>query len=92
MCIGDRRLTPKAEVSVSEILFSVRDSGIGIPKSSQARIFSPFVQAENGNKNAGSGLGLTISKRLTELMGGKMWFESEENRGSTFYFTLITKR
>ena len=76
----------------SEILFSVRDSGIGIPKATQGKIFEPFMQTESGNKAGGSGLGLSISKRLTELMGGKMWFESEEGQGSTFYFTLITKR
>jgi signal transduction histidine kinase/HPt (histidine-containing phosphotransfer) domain-containing protein len=70
--------------------FSVTDTGIGLSAESLARLFKPFVQAEAGTaqKFGGTGLGLTISKRLVELMGGKIWAESVATRGSTFHFTI----
>ena len=73
-----------------EILFSVQDGGLGVPESSKQRLFEPFYQADTGStrKHGGNGLGLSISKRLAELMGGTMWFESQEGLGSTFYFTI----
>jgi PAS domain S-box-containing protein len=73
-----------------EILFSVRDSGIGIPRDARERLFHSFTQvdASTTRKYGGTGLGLAISKRLTELMGGRMWVESEMGKGSTFLFTI----
>jgi CheY-like chemotaxis protein len=70
--------------------FSVRDSGIGITKEQQNLIFEPFRQADVSmtRKFSGTGLGLSISSRLVKLMGGRIWLESEEGKGSTFYFTL----
>ena len=70
--------------------FSVTDTGIGLSAEGLARLFKPFVQAEAGTaqKFGGTGLGLTISKRLVELMGGKIWAESIATRGSTFHFTI----
>jgi signal transduction histidine kinase/DNA-binding response OmpR family regulator len=70
--------------------FSVRDTGIGIPKSKARLIFEAFSQADASmaRKYGGTGLGLTISTRLVEMMGGKIWVESEENRGSCFHFTV----
>ena len=73
-----------------ELLFYVKDTGVGMPQDKLDVIFTRFGQIDRkDNKNqSGTGLGLTISKKLTELLGGKMWVESEEGIGSTFFFTL----
>ncbi|MDR2669484.1 MAG: response regulator [Desulfovibrio sp.] len=72
------------------LLVRVADTGIGISEEQQARIFSSFVQAESGTsrKFGGTGLGLAISKRIVEMMGGRIWVESEADKGSTFSFTV----
>ncbi|MBK7964719.1 MAG: PAS domain-containing protein [Bacteroidetes bacterium] len=76
-----------------EIQFSVKDTGIGIPKSLHHKIFESFTQLEkSGNKNVGVGLGLTISKNLIEKQGGKIWVESAEDIGSTFHFSIKYKK
>jgi len=69
--------------------FTVADTGIGVPKEKQQLIFDPFSQADSSTtrKYGGTGLGLTISSRLVEMMGGKIWVESEPGRGSQFHFT-----
>jgi CheY-like chemotaxis protein len=69
--------------------FSVRDTGIGIPPEKQRQIFEPFSQADTSTtrKYGGTGLGLTVSLRLVELMGGRLWVESQPGRGSCFHFT-----
>ena len=68
----------------------MKDSGIGIAKKRQEAIFERFIQADIGDKRAyqGAGLGLAISKSYVEMLGGKIWLESKEGNGSTFYFTL----
>ncbi len=68
---------------------TVADSGIGIPKEKLQLVFEPFSQADTSTtrKYGGTGLGLTISSRLVEMMGGKIWVESELGRGSQFHFT-----
>jgi len=73
-----------------ELLFSVRDSGVGIPKDKQAAIFEVFTQADvsTTRRFGGTGLGLAISRKLVEMHGGKIWVESEEFKGSTFYFQI----
>ncbi|MBI4971820.1 MAG: PAS domain S-box protein [Candidatus Omnitrophica bacterium] len=72
------------------LLFSVKDTGIGVGGNKLSSIFEPFVQADSSTtrKYGGSGLGLAITKRLVELMGGKIWVESKESEGSVFYFTI----
>ena len=74
----------------SSLLFYVKDTGMGIAADKQDIIFERFRQVNESSSRIteGTGLGLTISKSLTELMGGEMWVESGENRGSVFYFTL----
>ena len=74
----------------SMLEYAVKDSGIGIPKDQQAGIFEKFFRAENALKTVpeGSGLGLSLVKSLVEEWDGKVWFESEENKGATFYFTV----
>ena len=72
------------------VRFTVKDSGIGIPPERQKEIFSAFTQADSSTtrKYGGTGLGLTISRRLTELLGGRIWVESEPGKGSSFHFTV----
>lgn len=73
--------------------FSVKDSGIGIPKEQLEKIFNSFQQgsAATTREYGGTGLGLSICKRLVEAMGGQIWVESQPNTGATFYFTIVTK-
>ena len=73
-----------------ELHFSVKDTGIGIPVNKQQHVFSAFSQADSSLTRTfgGTGLGLTISSQLVEMMGGRIWLESEEGTGSTFHFTV----
>jgi len=97
------KFTEKGEIVVSvglnrrhdkslELLFAVKDTGIGIPANKLTRLFKPFSQVDSSTtrKYGGTGLGLAICMRLVELMGGRIWAESKEGEGSTFFFTIMT--
>lgn len=83
----------KIELEVSQkknrILFRITDSGVGIPRVEQLKVFQRFFRASNTtNLERGTGLGLYMTKLMIETSGGRIWFESEEKKGSTFYFSL----
>jgi two-component system, OmpR family, sensor histidine kinase VicK len=90
------KYTPKGDVTVDiggdaeHIVISVADSGIGIPKEDQAHLFQKFYRVDNTatREIGGTGLGLYLSRRLVETMGGRIWLESEFQRGSTFFVEL----
>ncbi len=98
------KFTPRGQVAIyvhlesitagaTQLRFSVADTGIGIPKDQQERIFQPFIQADGSSTRAygGTGLGLAITAQLVELMGGRVWLESEVGRGSTFHLTIAVE-
>ena len=74
----------------AKLQFSVKDTGIGITPEQIKKLFRPFIQADASTtrKFGGTGLGLTICKQLTEAMGGRIWVESEQGKGATFYFNV----
>ncbi len=79
-----------ASVTATNILFYVKDTGVGIDRNKQEQIFTPYGQDDTTyhRNREGSGLGLSISKSFVELLGGKIWLDSEQDSGSTFYFTI----
>jgi two-component system sensor histidine kinase/response regulator len=83
----ERRYAVAGEV---ELHFSVKDTGIGIPLGKQQHVFSAFAQADSSSTRTfgGTGLGLTISSQLVQMMGGEIWLVSQEGVGSTFHFTV----
>jgi Signal transduction histidine kinase len=90
------KFTDVGEVSIEAraadgaFLVSVSDTGPGISEADQQKIFEEFQQADSSStrKKGGSGLGLSISRRIVELHGGRLWVESAPSAGSTFYFTV----
>lgn len=88
-----KKVIIKSEAKDKELIFSVIDQGIGIPQAEQLRIFTKFYRASNAYKlvQDASGLSLYIVKYFIELHNGKIWFDSKEGEGSTFYFSLPVK-
>jgi signal transduction histidine kinase/DNA-binding response OmpR family regulator len=98
------KFTEKGEVTVSasskpveegkiELHFAVKDTGIGISLENQGKLFQSFTQVDSSitRNYGGTGLGLAISWKLVELMGGRIWTESEEGKGSTFHFIIVAE-
>ncbi len=91
----------KVHVSVSskqsggnkEIHFAVKDTGIGIPQDQMHKLFQPFSQVDSSDttKYGGAGLGLAMSRKLVEIMGGRTWVDSKPGKGSTFHFTVLAR-
>lgn len=85
---------PGGEVNVEAvsgedgIRFAVQDTGVGIPAESLSRIFERFYRVDKSRTGSGTGLGLSISKHIVEAHGGRIWAESDEGRGSVFYFVI----
>src|SRR5260370_28985972 len=86
------RSVVSAEVRGTEVVFTVADTGIGIPTADQPRIFERFyrVDAARSREAGGTGLGLSIAKHIVEVHGGRIWVESEVGRGSPFHFSVPT--
>jgi PAS domain S-box-containing protein len=80
----------RIEAKTDHVLVSIADSGIGIPASEQKRMFEKFHQVQRADRGrpAGTGLGLALTKEMVEMNGGRIWFESQESVGTTFFFTL----
>ncbi len=83
-------ISKQSNEPIEYLIFSVRDTGVGIPLEKQDVIFDSFVQADGSltRRHGGTGLGLTICKNYVSVLGGKIWFESEPSKGTIFYFTI----
>ncbi len=87
---GGGKIEVKIKKQGKEVLFSVQDQGVGIPEKEKKFIFQKFFRAENAlrSRTRGSGLGLYVCKSIVEASGGKIWFKSIENKGTTIFFTI----
>jgi two-component system phosphate regulon sensor histidine kinase PhoR len=81
-------ITVSVKKHINNVLFSVSDTGIGIPANELSRIFERFYKVNKARDDEGTGLGLAISRHIIAAHGGKIWVESAEGKGSTFFFTL----
>jgi two-component system phosphate regulon sensor histidine kinase PhoR len=84
------KITLSAAAANGEVVFTVADTGIGIPKADQPRIFERFyrVDAARSREAGGTGLGLAIAKHLVEVHGGRIWVDSEVGQGTEFHFSV----
>lgn len=87
---SDGEVTVKVAVRPDDILFTIKDTGVGIPQQAQEKIFGKFFRAQNvvRQETTGTGLGLYVVKGLVTTLHGRVWFKSEENKGTTFYVSL----
>src|SRR5690606_2607596 len=87
---GEVRVSARYDAQRRRMTFVVTDTGIGIAPENRERIFEEFSQVEGAlqKRSAGTGLGLSVSRRLAELLGGEVWLDSELGRGSQFYLTV----
>lgn len=87
---GGGKIEVKIQKKGKEVLFSVQDEGVGIPEKEKKFIFQKFFRAENAlrSRTRGSGLGLYVCKSIVNASGGKIWFKSVENKGTTIFFTI----
>ena len=86
----DSVIAVNIEVIGNEVVSSISDNGYGIPESEQHRVFEKFYRGENivEKEKDGNGLGLYLAKQIVEASGGRVWFKSEVNKGTTFWFSL----
>jgi two-component system phosphate regulon sensor histidine kinase PhoR len=87
--LEDEGQRPKADRYHSAVIIEVADTGVGIPADDLPRIFERFYKADRARSGGGTGLGLAIAKHIVQGHGGRIWAESIEGQGSTFYFTLL---
>src|SRR5271168_472177 len=88
--LPDGEITLSAHIAKDEVILTVSDTGIGIPRADQSRIFERFyrVDAARSREAGGTGLGLAIAKHLVEVHGGRLWVDSEVGQGSQFHFSV----
>jgi two-component system phosphate regulon sensor histidine kinase PhoR len=79
-----------ADTTNGEVRFAVRDTGVGIPADEVSRIFERFYRVDKSRAGSGTGLGLSIAKHIVEAHGGRIWAESIQGQGSTFFFSVPT--
>jgi len=86
---NEGKIEINAQKKDGQVQFYVKDNGIGMSLENQKKLFQKFFQADTSitRKHGGTGLGLSICKGIAEALGGKIWVESEEGKGSNFYFT-----
>ncbi len=91
----NEKKTPEIHISAEKVgvdwLFSIKDNGMGIDSMNFNMIFEPFKRIDNGTKESGSGIGLSICKRIVERLEGRLWLDSELEKGSIFYFKIPIK-
>jgi len=90
---GGKVLISLAKNNDDEVEIQIQDTGVGIPENQWTKVFTKFFRGDNITKieTEGTGLGLFITEYIIEAHGGRIWFESEEGKGTTFYLTLPVK-
>ena len=91
---SNSKVTIDYELIEGDHVFTIKDSGIGIPKNEQSKVFEGFYRASNAVKQGinGTGMGLYLSRGVAEQHGGKLWLKSDEGQGTTIYLRLPAKR